>query len=804
MTGDVMSTSVTTPVVKSENTGESTNLERVTIPVTGMTCAACQSFVQRTLADEAGVRDATVNLMLHNATVTFDPKVASPAGLVEKIRGTGYGAEMPVAHASVLEEQEKHDEEQRLEYQALRTKAIVTVIAGAVAMLLSLPLMSMTAAAGLERVKDPFMSWSMRVLDPVLRSIMPWLYAINEDAMRWTLLVLSLFVAGWAGRRFYVKAWSALRHKTADMNTLVALGTGAAFLYSAAVTVAPGFFAARSIAPDVYYDAGILIIGLVLVGNTLESRAKGRTVMALRKLAQLQPKTARVVHGKAEVDVPVETLLPGDVIRVRPGERIPADGEVVAGTSSVDESMLTGESLPVEKGPGERVIGGTVNQRGSLEYRATAVGAESMLAQIVRLLRDAQGSRAPIQNLADRISAIFVPTVLGLAVLTFLGWEILGHSYGVMQAVAAAVTVLVIACPCAMGLAVPTAVMVATGRGAQFGLLIKGGDALQRLEKVDTVVLDKTGTITTGRAEVTDILLNPESTFSRNAVILLAAALERASEHPLGEAVVHYAMVHSAAIPQAESFESITGRGVSGMVEGRCVLIGNREFMQEKQVAVAPLAPAGEEQAARGRTPLWVAIDAQLAGVIVVADTVKPTSAVAIQELHREGLHVVMLTGDNERTAQAIAREAGVDTVIAGVLPQGKVEAIRKLQDERRVVAMVGDGVNDAPALAQADVGITMASGSDIAMEAGDVTLMRGDLSGVVAAIALSRGTMRVMRQNLFWAFAYNVIGIPLAAGAFYPLWGIMLSPVLGSAAMALSSFSVVTNSLRLSRLKLA
>ncbi|HTD56048.1 MAG TPA: copper-translocating P-type ATPase, partial [Silvibacterium sp.] len=523
-----------------------------------------------------------------------------------------------------------------------------------------------------------------------------------------------------------------------------------------------------------------------------------------RKLAQLQPKTARVLQGQNELDVPVEMLQPGDVIRVRPGDRIPADGEVVAGRSSVDESMLTGESLPVEKSPGNRVIGGTLNGRGSLEYRATAVGAESMLAQIVRLLRDAQGSRAPIQSLADRISAIFVPAVLGLAVVTFLGWEIFGRSYGSMQAFAAAVTVLVIACPCAMGLAVPTAVMVATGRGAQFGLLVKGGEALQRLEKVDTVVLDKTGTITTGRPEVTEIFINPGSSFSRNAVLLLAAALERASEHPLGEAVVRYAEENSAAIPQAESFESITGRGVAGIVEGHAVLIGNEQLMQDYSVAVAPLRSVGEEQAAKGRTPLWVAIDGQLAGVIVVADSVKQTAAAAIEQLHRARLRVVMLSGDNRQTAHAVASEVGIDDVIAGVLPQGKVEAIRKLQAERHVVAMVGDGVNDAPALAQADVGITMASGSDIAMDAGDVTLMRSDLKGIAAAIALSRGTMRVMRQNLFWAFAYNVIGIPLAAGVLYPVWGIMLSPVLGSAAMALSSFSVVTNSLRLSRLKLA
>jgi len=652
-------------------------------------------------------------------------------------------------------------------------------------------------------MKDPFMSWSMRVLDPALRRVIPWLYSFSDNAIRWCLLVLAVLIAGWAGRHFYVKAWSALRHKTADMNTLVALGTGAAFVYSAASTIAPGFFIAHGIAPDIYFEAGILIIGLVLVGNTLESRAKGQTALALRKLVQLQPKTARVFRDGAEVDLPLEAILPGDLILVRPGERIPTDGEVVAGRSSVDESMLTGESLPVEKGPQDRVIGGTVNQHGSLQYRAAGLGAESTLSQIVRLLREAQGSRAPIQHLADRISAIFVPTVLGLAILTFAGWEIFAHSAGIMQAFAAAVAVLVIACPCAMGLAVPTAVMVATGRGAAFGLLIKGGEALQRLEKVDTVVLDKTGTITAGRPEVTDILLNPNGSISRDEFLRLAAALERASEHPLGEAVVRNAAEHNLGIPLAESFQSITGRGVSGIVEGHTVLIGNPQLLRDHGVDVAPLLEPAEQAAENGRTPLWVSIDGELAGVIVVADTIKPTSIAAIQQLHREGLHVVMLTGDNERTARSIAREVGVDSVIAGVLPEGKVEAIRKLQAERRTVAMVGDGVNDAPALAQADVGITMASGSDIAMEAGDVTLMRSDLMGVAAAIALSRGTMRVMRQNLFWAFAYNVVGIPLAAGALYPVCGLLLSPVLASAAMAVSSFSVVTNSLRLSRLKL-
>jgi P-type Cu+ transporter len=788
--------------VSGRDAPSSDTLERVNIPVTGMTCAACQSFIQRTLAGESGVQDATVNLMLHNATVTFDPRVITPSGLVEKIRSTGYGAELPVANESVLAAQEKNDEDQLRECQQLLWKAWGSVVAGFVAMVASMPLMSMSSVGGLQHMKDPFMSWSMRVIDPALREVAPWLYSVSDNSIRWFLFVLSVFIIGWAGRRFYVKAWSALLHKTADMNTLIALGTGTAFLYSAASTIAPGFFLAHAIAPDVYYEAGILIIGLVLVGNTLESRAKGRTALALRKLVQLQPKTACVLREGLESDVPLEAIQHGDIILVRPGERIPADGEVVSGKSSVDESMLTGESLPIEKEARDRVIGGTLNQRGSLQYRATMLG-ESTLAQIVRLLRDAQGSRAPIQHLADRISAIFVPSVLALAIVTFGAWRFFAHGAGTMQAFAAAVTVLVIACPCAMGLAVPTAVMVATGRGAAFGLLIKGGEALQRLEKIDTVVLDKTGTITAGRPEVTEVLLNPSSSVSQDWVLSVAAALERASEHPLGEAVVRHATQNGLTLQRPEEFESLTGQGVVGIVEGHAALIGNVKLMQGYSVSVAPLTEAAEQAAEQGRTPLWVAIDGKLAGIIVIADTVKPTSTEAIRRLHREGMHVVMLTGDNERTAHAIAREVGVDDVIAGVLPQGKVDAIRRLQAQGRSVAMVGDGVNDAPALAQADVGITMATGSDVAMEAGDVTLMRSDLNGVAAAIALSRGTMRVMRQNLFWALAYNVVGIPIAAGVLYPVCGLLLSPVLASAAMAFSSFSVVTNSLRLSRLKL-
>ncbi|HEY1966278.1 MAG TPA: copper-translocating P-type ATPase, partial [Acidobacteriaceae bacterium] len=521
----------------------------------------------------------------------------------------------------------------------------------------------------------------MRVLDPALRRAVPWLYGVSENAIRWFLFFLAAFILGWAGRHFYTKAWSALLHKTADMNTLVALGTGAAFLYSAASTIAPGFFIAHGVAPDVYFEAAILIVGLVLTGNALESRAKGQTASALRKLVHLQPRTAKVVSDGTERDLPVESIQDGDVILVRPGERIAIDGRVISGRSSVDESMLTGESLPVEKSPQDRVMGGTLNQNGSLLYRASSLGAGSTLAQIVQLLREAQGSRAPIQRVADRVSAIFVPTVLAIAIVTFFAWRYFAPYAGMMQAFAAAVTVLVIACPCAMGLAVPTAVMVATGRGATFGILIKGGEALQRLEKVDAVVLDKTGTITEGRPRVTDVLLAPadgngtmqDATDAENHVLRIAAALEHASEHPLGEAVVRHALERGLSLPKAQEFESLTGLGVAGNVDSERTLIGNPALMEKYSIATESLEAAAGRLAEEGKTPLWIAIDGKLAGIVAVADTIKPTSVAAIRQMHAEGLRVVMLTGDNERTARAIAREAGVDEVIAGLLPNGKV-----------------------------------------------------------------------------------------------------------------------------------
>jgi Cu+-exporting ATPase len=580
------------------------------------------------------------------------------------------------------------------------------------------------------------------------------------------------------------------------MNTLIALGTGSALLFSAMATMAPDAFTNHGLNPDVYYEAVIFIIGLVLAGHAMEARAKRNTASALQRLVDLQPKTARVIRDGREIEVATEELRIGDLLLVRPGERLAADGEVVSGESSIDESMVTGESIPVEKHPGDRVIGATINRLGSVRIRVTALGNSSVLARIVRVLREAQSTRAPIQQLADRISGVFVPIVLLLAVCTFLVWRWLAPEDSIVRAVSAAVTVLIIACPCAMGLAVPTAVMVATGRGAEHGILIKGGEALQRLQSIDTVVLDKTGTVTHGSPSVTDVISVDSG--GENSLLQLAASVESLSEHPLAEAVVAEARCRGLEILEAEAFLAEPGRGASAQVACVHVVIGNLRLLEDRGIDSQSLLTAANRYSSQGKTPLLVATDGKLAGLIAVADTVKPTSAAAVTELRGMGLTVIMLTGDNEATARAIARQARIERVYAGMLPEGKLEVIKRLQAEGRQVAMVGDGINDSPALAQANVGMAMGSGSDIAVEAGDVTLMQSDLQGVAAAIRLSRQTMKVMRQNLFWAFLYNLIGIPVAAGLLYPLLGVMLSPVLASAAMAFSSVSVVGNSLRL------
>jgi Cu+-exporting ATPase len=746
------------------------------IPVSGMTCAACQSRVQRTLQKQPGVADATVNLMMGNATVSYDPASVTAAALVDAIRNTGYGAELPSVDEDAFREQEERDRRTAEEFRELRTKALVSGVIGAVMMLPMLGLGGMTV--------------------------------MHSPAMLWMQAALTIAVMAWAGRHFYVRAWAAFRHHSADMNTLVAIGTGAAFVYSLIATAAPGFFTSRGVPADVYYEAVVIIIALILTGNAFEARAKRNTAAALRSLVKLQPKTARVLRGDpvVEVDIPVGQVMAGDVVIVRPGERVPVDGTLVAGESAVDESMLTGESLPVSKQAGDRVIGGTINGTGAFRLSATTLGADSVLAQIVRLMRDAQGSRAPIQHLADRISGIFVPVVISIAIATFAAWFVLAEAAPAVRGFAAAVAVLIIACPCAMGLAVPTAVMVSTGKGAELGVLIKGGESLQRAGEVDTIVLDKTGTVTEGRPTVTDVVRGPgrELALGDDEMLRLVASLERSSEHPLADAIVQHATARGLVMGAVEAFASVTGRGATGVVEGRALAVGNAALMADYAVDILPLADDVERLSGAGRTPMYVAIDGVLEGVIAVADPIRATSRAAIARMHALGLEVVMLTGDNERTASAIAREAGIVRVVAGVLPAGKVAEVRRLQEQGRVVAMVGDGINDAPALAQADIGMAIGSGTDIATEAADVVLMRGDLGSAAQAIVLSRRTMRTMKQNLFWAFIYNVVGIPLAAGALFPALGLLLSPVFASAAMAFSSVSVVTNSLRLRRARIA
>lgn len=723
----------------------------VTLPVTGMTCAACQARIQRTLERVPGVEDAAVNLLLNSATVRFDPDVTSPELLVGAVRETGYSAELPSEAPDSATEELVRDAETDQEFRALRRRAVVSVVLGLMAMVLPLPPMASFA--------------------------------------------ITLFVVLWAGRHFYVRAWHAFRHHAADMNTLIAVGTGAAFLFSAFATLDPELFLTRGVAPDLYYEAVILIIGLILTGNAIEARARRQTSSALRALTRLQPVAARVLREGVELDLPVAKVQVGDVVLARPGERIAVDGTILEGTGSVDESLLTGESLPVEKVAGSGVIGGTMNGTGAFRYRATTLGGDSVLARIVRLLREAQSSRAPLQRLADRVSGIFVPVVVSLAIATFVVWYLLVPADPFVRAFSAGVAVLIIACPCAMGLAVPTAIMVATGRAAELGLLIKGGEALERAGKTDTVVLDKTGTITTGKPVLTDIV--PHSGGDPDWLAKVGS-LEAVSEHPVAAAIAKGAAERGAAREVVGGFQAVPGHGAVGMVGGVAVIVGNEAMLAKEGIDVTPLRAAAERLALQGKTAVFAAVNGRAAGVLAVADPVRPTSSDAVATLLGLGVQVVMVTGDNRSTAEAVAGQVGIHRVLAGVLPDGKVTEIRRLQSMGRRVAMVGDGINDAPALAAADLGVAMGSGTDIAAEAADVVLMRAELGGVALAFRLSRKTVRVMRQNLFWAFVYNVIGIPVAAGVLYPFFGILLSPVLASAAMALSSVCVVGNSLRL------
>ena len=827
--------------------------ERVDLPITGMTCAACARNVERRLAEAPGVRKANVNLATSRATVEYEPDRTGVKQLIQTVRDGGYGT------AEATDVEFAVDDSARPSGSALPLERHVGRIPGVLGAHFNLDLMRVsvryvpgtTDGQAIRRAieelgyrvrrvagdgpadaagEDPERAardaeyndlrrkfWVAAVLSlPVLVIAMshgrvPWL---NFPGANWVQLALTTPVVLYCGWQFYRGAWLAFLHRAADMNTLIAVGTGAAYLYSVAVTLFPGTFAPASApaahaaahggdagpaAPAVYFEAAGVIIALILLGRMLEARAKGRTGEAIRRLIGLQARTARVVRDGGERDIAVEDVVPGDVVVVRPGEKVPVDGLVRDGSSAVDESMLTGESLPVEKKAGDEVFGATLNKTGSFRFTATKVGRDTALRQIVRLVQEAQGGKAPIARLADVISGVFTPVVICIAVAAFVLWFVLAPAdVRLSTALTAFVSVLIIACPCALGLATPTAVMVGTGRGAENGILIKGGESLERAHKLDTVVLDKTGTITRGEPTLTDVV--PADGVGADELLRLVASAERGSEHPLGEAIVRGAAARNLPLVEVSGFNAITGRGVEAVVESRRVLLGNVTLMRERDVALDGFDQRAAALAADGKTPMYVAVDGRLAGLVAVADQVKPESKQAVEAMRRAGLSVVMITGDNRRTAEAVARQVGIERVLADVLPERKADEVRALQQEGRVVAMVGDGINDAPALAQADVGIAIGTGTDVAIEASDVTLIRGDLRGVLTAISLSRATFRTIKQNLFWAFVYNVLGIPVAAGLLYPLTGWLLSPVIASAAMSFSSVSVVANSLRLRR----
>ena len=734
--------------------------ESVTLPVLGMTCASCQFHVEKALRETAGVEQVRVDLMGHRASVTYDPSVAAPEKLVEAIRGAGYDAVLPRAGETGHQHEEADSGASR--------KAWAMLVAGIVVMVLSMPLM----------MDGSFM-------DRAMMRLLPWIYSPPPALLRWLLLIGTWTLLVWAGRSIYVSAWRALRHRATNMNTLVSLGTGVAFLWSAYATLLP--------APGrmVYFDAVLLILGFLLLGKSLEGRAKRRARGALDTLSRLRPATARRVLDHIEAIVPLEEIKPGDHVLVLPGERFPVDATILEGRTTVDESMLTGESIPLEREVGGRVLAGTLNYDGAVTCRADSLGEATVLEQIARIVEQAQGSRAPMERLADRASGIFVPVVLGLAAVTFLAW--LAATRSLQMALANTVAVLVIACPCAMGLAVPAALTVAVGRGAQLGVLYKGGEALERLGHLDAVILDKTGTPTVGRP-VLQVIQVLEDQVPESELLRIAAAAEERSNHPLAHAVVEHARELGLQWKPAESVQVLPGRGLTAQVEGHDCLLGNPVLLQEFFV---PL-PEGISSPEPGVTRLWMVLDGKVVAYFDARDALRPDARAAISAMRADGLRVLMLTGDTQAAAEPIARQAGIEDVEAGLDPSGKLERIRTLQRTGLKVAMVGDGINDAAALAAADAGVAMGSGADLAQEAGDVLLLRARPGAIPAAIELARQTLRVMRQNLFWAIGYNLIGIPLAAGVLYPAFHILLSPWVAAAAMALSSVSVLSNSLRL------
>ena len=746
-----------------------------------MSCSACAVRIEKALNKAEGVENATVNFATTRATVQYDPAQTDPKKLREAVRNAGYDAivQEPTAEGAAPAQslQDAEIEARDKEFNEQKNKFIVALI-------LTIPVAIMAMGGH---------------LSPALERL------FNFPGRAYVELALTTPVLFWAGREFFTGAWAAARHRSADMNTLVAIGTLAAYLYSVVATFVPGLFHTGATTGDtmngpmVYYETAAIVITLILMGRLLEARARAQTGSAIRALMGLQAKTARVERDGQEMEIPIEEVRVNDVITVRPGEKIPVDGEVVSGDSSVDESMLTGEPLAVKKSAGATVIGATLNKTGSFRFRATKVGSDTVLQGIVRLVQQAQGSKAPIQKLADTVAGFFVPVVILMAIAAFVVWFVAAPvDSRLTLALLTSVSILVIACPCALGLATPTAIMVGTGRGAQNGILIKGGQALETAHQLSAIVLDKTGTITQGQPSVTDIVAHG---IEDGELLRLAASAEGGSEHPLGEAMVRDAKDKGLKLAPVEAFEAVAGHGIEATVEGRKVLIGNARLMRER--GLEPDEKTSNALAEDGKTPVFVALDGKFAGVIAIADPIKSGSRAAIQKLHALGLEVAMLTGDNEKTARAIARQVGIERVFAEVLPDGKAAKIKELQAEGKKVAMVGDGINDAPALAQADVGIAMGTGTDVALEAADITLVKGDLQGVASSIALSRATVKNIKQNLFFAFIYNIIGIPIAAGVLYPFTGWLLSPILASLAMALSSVSVVSNALRLRGFKI-
>jgi Cu+-exporting ATPase len=734
--------------------------EEITIVIGGLHCAACVGRVERALTAAPGVESAAVNLATRQARVRYDPRRTGLAALTQVVTEAGYHVE-----ASYREQQAPRAPE--TEIREVRTRFLV-------ALGLSLPV------------------W-LAMLPPLTAAL-----GLSHHAMAYILLICSTPVMFYSGASFFAGALSAARHRSANMDTLVALGTTAAYGYSAWVTFFPESVAALGHDPAVYYDTAVMIITFILLGRWLEARTRGRASDALRRLFALAPPTARVRRDDQEWEVPLAAVAAGDLVVVRPGEKIPVDGVVVEGASSVDESMLTGESLPVPKEAGAEVWGATLNQRGFLVFKATRVGRDMVLSQIIRLVEEAQTSKAPIERLVDRVAAVFVPAVVALAALTFLAWYAWGPPPALSRAVISMVAVLIIACPCAMGLATPTAVMVGSGRGAEMGILMRGGEALERAYHLSTVVFDKTGTLTRGAPQVTDV--HTWAPWPADRVLAYAAALEEKSEHPLAEAITAAAAAQGATRPPVENFQAVPGLGVEAVIDGQAVLLGNLTFLTRKGIDSAPLAGHQERLSREGKTAMFLAVAGKPVGVIAAADTLKPRAAQAVAALKDMGMKILLLSGDHQMTAAAVARSIGIEEVLAEVLPGDKARKVAELQAQGEVVAMVGDGVNDAPALAAADVGIALGTGADVALEAADLTLIRDDLDLIPQAIKLSRQMMRIIRQNLFWAFCYNLIALPVAAGVFYPLWGWTLNPALAAAAMALSSVSVVSNSLRLRR----